>query len=121
MIVSEKIRAICQQMPDYADVIKRKGLGNERARDFVDIEALVGMFKVDLAEEQVRHIVRQMFELKRVPLQLIPRIAEVRDFHSLGFAAVQATMKPGVKLEAFEYYHRFVVDQCKKLEPLWHV
>lgn len=121
MIVSEKIRAICQQMPEYAGIVKRKGLGNERARDFVDIEALVTMFKVDLAEERVRHMVQQMFELKRVPLQLIARIAEVRDFHALGFAAVQATMKPGVKLAPFDHYHQFVTDQVKKLKPLWHM
>lgn len=120
MIVSEKIRAICQQMPEYAEVVKRKG-GKERARDFVDIEALVSMFKVDMAEERVQRIVQQMFELKRVPLPFISRITEVRDFHSLGFAAVQATMKPGVALRPFDYYHQFVVEQCKKLEPLWHV
>jgi hypothetical protein len=66
-------------------------------------------------------MVQQIFDVKRVPLQLIARIADVRDFHALGFAAVQATMRPGVHLETFEHYHRFVVDQCKKLEPLWDV
>jgi hypothetical protein len=121
MIVSEKIRAICQQMPEYGKVILRNGAGKERARDFVDIEAMINMFKIDLAQEQVRNVVQQMFELKRVPLDLIARIAHVRDFHALGFPSVQATMRPGVQLQAFEHYHLFVVDQCKKLEPLWDV
>jgi hypothetical protein len=54
MIVSEKLRAICQQMPEYAEIIQRNGLGNQRARDFLDIEVLVRMFSIDLATERVR-------------------------------------------------------------------
>ena len=121
MIVAEKIRAICQQMPEYGVVIKRNGLGKERARDFIDIEALVSMFNVNLADEHVQNIVRQMFTLKRVPFDFIPKIADVRDFHDLGFPAVKATVKVGVKLQNFDYYHQFVVEQVKLLEPLWHM
>jgi hypothetical protein len=123
MIVGEKVRAICQQMPEYAAIIQRQGLGNQRARDFVDIEALVKMFRVDVASKEVQDLVRHMFEAKRVPLSLIGRIADgdVRDLHSLGFTSVRDTMRAGVKLEDFDHYHRFVVDECRKLEPLWNV
>lgn len=44
MIVCEKLRAICQQMPEYAPIIQRNSRGNQRARDFIDIEALVNKF-----------------------------------------------------------------------------
>jgi hypothetical protein len=121
MIVCEKLRAICQQMPEYAQVIKRNGLGNQRARDFVDIEALVRQFDVDLASDRAKHIVTEMFALKRVPLDLLSLISGTRDFHALGFEEVRAAMKPGVQIEPFDYYFDFVVGQCRKLESLWHM
>ncbi len=121
MIVCEKLRAICQQMPEYGPVILRNGSGKQRARDFVDIAALVTHFGVDLSGERAQHVVREMFGVKRVPLALLANIRAHADFHALGFASVTATMKPGVKIETFEHYVDFVVNECRKLEALWHV
>jgi len=121
MIVCEKLRAICQQMPEYSAIIERNGLGNQRARDFVDIEALVKKFGVDLAGERPRNIIAQMFDLKRVPITLLGRIATTRDFHALGYEEVKAAMKPGVKVEPFDHYFEFVADEVRKLETLWNV
>ncbi|NMG50036.1 nucleotidyl transferase AbiEii/AbiGii toxin family protein [Azoarcus communis] len=121
MIVSEKLRAICQQMPEYAEIIQRNGLGNQRARDFLDIEVLVRMFSIDLATERVRVMVEQMFAAKRVPLELLGKIGQTRDFHAQGYEAVRATMKPGVEVKPFDDYFDFVVDACRGLEPLWNV
>lgn len=121
MIVCEKLRAICQQMPEYAAIIQRSGLGNERARDFIDIEALIAKFDVDLGTERAQHTLREMFALKKVPLELLAKIPTVRAFHALGYEAVKATMKPGVSVQPFDYYFEFVVAQCGKLEALWNV
>ena len=121
MIVSEKLRAICQQMPEYAGIIQRNGLGNQRARDFLDIEVLVRMFSIDLATERVRYMVEQMFAAKRVPLDLLGKIRQTRDFHAQGYEAVRATMKPGMEVKPFDDYFDFVVDACRGLEPLWNV
>ena len=68
MIVCEKLRAICQQMPEYGQIIQRSSLGNQRARDFIDIEALVKKFGIDLSTELSQQMVEQMFAAKRVPL-----------------------------------------------------
>jgi hypothetical protein len=121
MIVCEKLRAICQQMPDYGAIINRKDKGNQRARDFIDIEALVKKFTVDVTSARAQHMIEQMFALKRVPLSFLGRISEMKDFHGHGFGVVKATMKPGVKIEPWDYYFEFVLDQCRKLEPFWHV
>lgn len=121
MIVSEKLRAICQQMPEYAEIIQRNGLGNERARDFLDIEVLVRMFDIDLATERVRYMVEQMFVAKRVPLALLGKIGQTRDFHAQGYEAVRATMKPGVEVKPFDEYFDFVVEACRGLESLWNM
>lgn len=121
MIVCEKLRAICQQMAEYAAIVRRNGLGNQRARDFVDIEALVRRFGVDLATDRAMHIVEGMFATKKVPLELLGLIPSTRDFHALGYDEVKAAMKPGVRVEPFDYYFEFVVNECKKLEALWHM
>lgn len=115
MIVCEKLRAICQQMPEYAEVIRRNGLGNQRARDFIDIEALVKKFNINLEMNRAKHMVEHMFAMKNVPLQLLGRLQDTKDFHALGYEEVRAAMKPGVEVEAFDYYFDFVVEQSKKL------
>ncbi|HRF06814.1 nucleotidyl transferase AbiEii/AbiGii toxin family protein [Accumulibacter sp.] len=121
MIVCEKLRAICQQMPEYGKVIQRKGLGNQRARDFIDIEALVKKFNIDLGAIRAKHMVEQMFAMKKVPLQLLGCIQDTKNLHVLGYKEVRAAMKPGVTVEAFDYYFDFVVEQSKKLEAIWNV
>ncbi len=121
MIVCEKLRAICQQMPEYAEIIQRNGTGNERARDFLDIEVLMKMFQIDLSSERVKYMLAQMFAAKHVPLALLEKIGKVRDFHAQGYEAVRTTMKPGVEVKPFVEYFDFVVEECRALESLWDV
>lgn len=121
MIVSEKLRAICQQMPDYAEIVQRRGLGNQRARDFLDIDVLKRMFDIDFTTARVRFMIAQMFAAKRVPLMLLGKIEQTRDFHAQGYEAVRATMKPGVEVRPFDDYFDSVVEACRDLEPLWNV
>ncbi len=121
MIVCEKLRAICQQMPEYAEIIQRKGLGNQRARDFIDIEVLIRKFNIDLCNERAQHLVEQMFSIKRVPLAWLGKIPETRAFHEVGYLEVRAAMKPGIEVQPFDYYFNFVVEHLQKLKPLWNV
>jgi predicted nucleotidyltransferase component of viral defense system len=121
MIVCEKLRAICQQMPEYAEVIKRNGLGNQRARDFIDIEVLVKQFNIDLGNDRARHLVEQMFSIKRVPLALLSKIPQTRDFHAHGYLEVRDSIKPGIEVHPFDYYFDFVNEHLQKLETLWNV
>lgn len=121
MIVCEKLRAICQQMPQYGEVIQRTSLGNQRARDFVDIEVLVRQCRVDLKTDRAKHIVSEMFAMKRVPIGYLGLVSSTRQFHELGFEGVKAAIKPGVQINSFDYYFDFVVNECDKLESLWNV
>jgi hypothetical protein len=120
MIVCEKLRAICQQMPEYGQIIQRSSLGNQRARDFIDIEALVKKFCIDLSTEESQQMVEQMFAAKRVPLAYLSNIPETRDFHALGYDEVRAAMKPSVRVDPFDHYFYFVMNEVKKLEALWN-
>lgn len=112
-IAVEKIRAICQQFPEYA--VRRHPA--PRARDFYDIHALVIEAGVDFGSPDVQALAREVFSAKEVPFSLIPRIAEQRDFHRQGEAALKDSVSGPFK--DFDFYFDFVVAESKKLKSLW--
>jgi hypothetical protein len=118
MIVCEKLRAICQQMPEYGPVVKRGRPGSARARDFIDIHSLMSARKVDLTAERNRELLMLVFAAKRVKLSLLRKVDLYREFHRTNYEAVVATVKAGVKLKEFDFYIDFVLDLIKQLEPL---
>jgi hypothetical protein len=118
MFVSEKIRAICQQMPEYVQVVK--SYPSARARDFVDIHVAVQHFSIRFDEPEFQRVLVATFEVKRVPLHLIGRINDQREFHRPDFVALKDTVKPGVVLHNFDFYFDFVVERCRSLESLWN-
>jgi hypothetical protein len=120
MIVCEKLRAICQQMPEYGPIIKRDRAGSPRARDFIDIHVLVTALAIDVASPANQELLTEMFNVKRVPLNFLGKIETQRGFHATDFPAVQATVKPGTQLQDFDFYFQFVLGVVKKLEPLWN-
>ena len=119
MIVCEKLRAICQQMPEYGPIIKRARAGSARARDFIDIHVLVDALKLDLTSEKNKQMLARMFELKKVPLSFLGHIAAYYDFHRADFPAVQATMVAGANVRDFDFYFNFTQDLVNSLKPLW--
>lgn len=120
MIVAEKLRAICQQMPDYGPIVKRARAGSERAKDFVDIYVLVSGLGIDVLEERNQQILASMFEAKKVPLYFLGKIQETHDFHVAGADAVKATVAQDFVLQEFRYYFDFVVRLADQLKPLWN-
>ena len=118
MIVAEKLRAICQQMPEYASVVKRTTrAGAPRARDFFDIRRLVEHFNVDMAMAGNLDLLGRMFAAKRVPLGLLGGVKDTADFHRLDWPSVENTVRPGRKLDPFDDYFAFVVDLIEALPP----
>ncbi len=119
MMVFEKLRAICQQMPQYARSVRSTGQ-TARARDFFDIYTIVTNFKMDLTAPENVELLKRIFLAKRVPLSLIGLIPEFRDYHRPDFVSVENTVKPGISLKSFDFYFDYVVDHCcRPLEPLW--
>jgi len=108
MIVCEKLRAICQQMPEYRSTMHSVA-GSQRARDFFDICALVEHYRIDLRMPSNLEFLRRMFAAKRVPMALLREIPRYRDYHRAGFPAVRDTVKPGVRLHDFDYYFDYVL------------
>src|SRR5690606_6554575 len=113
MIAAEKLRAICQQMEGY-HLVKHP---RARARDFYDIHSVVDKIALDVGSESFLELVRQMFEVKKVPLSFLGDIKDQYDFHEGNWKEVQAAI--GDMNAEFQFYFDFVVGLTKKLEPLW--
>lgn len=113
MIVVEKIRAICQQMPEYP---LRKH-PRPRARDFFDIQQLMTKAHIVVTETANKELLQNVFAIKEVPLSLIARIQEEREFHRPDWPSVQTTVRG--RVENFDYYFDFVVREVDGLKALW--
>jgi hypothetical protein len=113
MIAAEKLRAVCQQMPEY----EIKGGRRARARDFFDIHLVVTKEAVDLASGENLELIRNIFAAKRVPLGLLRQIRDQREFHRPDWADVQSSVAG--PLESFDFYFDAVIGQVERLEVLW--
>ena len=111
MIACEKLRAICQQMNEYAPVVKRENRpGSQRARDFLDIHTLVESLALDMLSPKALDITRQMFGLKHVELDWLGNINHYREVHRNGFPSVTATVSRDFELQEFDFYVDYVVQ-----------
>ncbi len=118
MIIAEKLRAICQQRPDYTTRLQKHR--SERARDFFDIHETLQHCRAELDAPAYARLIREVFEAKRVPLRLLGEISQDRELHRTGWPAVVDTTEPTVNLRSFDFYFDFVLDMCKRLQPLWN-
>ncbi len=108
MIVCEKLRAICQQMPEYTR--KMHNHASARARDFVDIHSIAQRYPIDVGGNEILTLLPKIFAAKRVPLSLLHRIPGQREFHRPDFTAVKATVHPQFALQEFDFYYDFVTQ-----------
>jgi predicted nucleotidyltransferase component of viral defense system len=119
MIVIEKLRALCQQMPEYSH---RRHQPAPRARDFYDIhEILKRLISVeDLQTPEAAGMARAIFAAKEVPLSLLSNLASTRDFHAIDWPSVEQSII-GDRY-SFEHYFGYVVTLVREeLERFWVV
>lgn len=119
-LVCEKLRAICQQMPEYVEIVH--GHRSARARDFLDIHTVAEHFQLDFTDKTFQDVLKAMFAAKRVPVGLIGRISEseYKEYHRQDYPSVEMTVKPGIELQGFDFYFNYVVEKCRDLESLWN-
>ncbi len=113
MIVVEKLRAICQQMPDYA----LRSSPSPRARDFYDIWRVMTATNLDLATPENIELARHIFAAKKVPLALLAKVNDQREFHRPDWPAVVDAVAEA--LNDFDFYFDFVIEQIAVLKALW--
>ena len=113
IVVCEKLRAICQQDPTYARFVMKHRV--PRTRDFFDIHETVTRFNINLLTDENQELLRNMFRAKRVPLELLPKTGELREFHRQGWDALRDTVDPAVRLRDFDFYFEYVLNLCRDL------
>jgi hypothetical protein len=82
---------------------------------------LVTTLKVDVNSPDFQKILKLVFGAKKVPLKLLGKVTEQREFHRADFRSVEATAAAGSKVYAFDEYFDFVLDLISKLKPFWNV
>lgn len=113
MLAIEKLRAICQQMPEYG----KRGHPRPRARDFYDIFMIVTTQRIRLDSRSNLRLIADIFGAKDVNMRLIANIENCREFHRPDWASVRLSVTG--ELEEFDFYFDFVVQQAKSLESCW--
>lgn len=113
MIAIEKLRAICQQMPEYT----HRGRRYPRARDFYDIHSAVTKLGIDLATDENLELAQHIFAAKQVPLSLLRNIDQHREFHRPDWADVRNSSAEAT--EEFDFYFDFLLEQVERLKSLW--
>ena len=114
MIAIEKLRALCQQMEDYAPTGKNR---SPRARDFFDIFIIVTKTGFRYNSPDSLELIRMIFAAKEVPISLLDKLAGQREFHRGDWPSVRTTVAE--PLEEFDFYFDFVLREIEPLHSLW--
>lgn len=109
MIVIEKIRAICQSMDEYKEIVTTAGQ-KKRARDIYDICNLYDKFP-NIASEITGELIINIFQAKQVPINFIDKIIDIKERYREDWESVKATIFDGEDLESYDFYF----DQFSKI------
>lgn len=112
MIVIEKLRALCQNMDEY-DYARGRERKKPRTRDLYDIYVVAHALNVSVLHET--DLIRDVFKIKEVPLELLVNIDKYHDFYLEGLPALQDTVPGGVTEEKFEECLAFVVGLADQI------
>jgi len=110
LIAAEKLRALCQQMPDYP----RRSHPTPRPGDFYDLHALATEGGVDLAGEHLRTLLPPVFAAKDVPIELLRHIPAQAGFHAEDWDRV-ANNIPADRPRQFAFYEQFGRIELQRL------
>lgn len=114
LIVFEKLRAICQQMPEYLKSIgKDPEFGRPRPRDFYDIHTILESDKIpelNLGSKENQQHLLKCFEVKKVPNILIAAIKNTYQFHAQEESKLRDSILNKEEYAGFEYYFNYVVE-----------
>ncbi len=114
MIVFEKIRALCQSIPEYKKIIptaRQKG----RARDFYDIWNICQNFDIDFSLLKNKQMFIEIFNAKLVPLNFTDLLENYRDFQKENWSSVIDTITHE-NLKNFDFYFDYVLEKIKEIK-----
>lgn len=109
MIVYEKIRAICQQLPEY-----KYNMGHfkkSRLKDFYDIYKIVKNNHINRNRLNLRDLT-EFFDAKEVPLELLNQISKYKEHFKEGESQLLETLR---KEESTNYNFNTIFDYVVNL------
>lgn len=114
MIVFEKLRALCQQLPEYAEIIPSHS-PRARARDFYDIHLIMDYYGIDPSLPDNHSMIQHIFEAKKVPLGFIQLLRANKSLHKEDWKSVMDTVSVDEDMRDFEFYFEYVLGM---FEPI---
>ena len=119
MMVFEKLRAICQQLPHYAEVVPSHK-PRPRARDFYDIWLICEQHEIETSSAASKALLNMIFDAKKVPLSFITDIKDNVGIHRQDWQNVLDTLPAGERAEVkdFDFYLAFLLDKFKEFTSL---
>ncbi|MCU4851563.1 nucleotidyl transferase AbiEii/AbiGii toxin family protein [Bacillus paranthracis] len=115
MVIYEKLRAICQQMENYRDLVLTNR--RPRPRDFFDIHSIMTKWPdpIDVTAPDNLQILSEIFTLKKVPLDFLANIQGEREFHRENFQSVLDTVNAETKKGTYDFYFDYVERLAKNI------
>jgi len=116
MIVIEKIRAICQSMDQYKEIVTT-ARQKKRARDIYDICNLFDKFP-NIGSEITEELIINIFQAKQVPIDFIDKIIDIKERYREDWESVKATIFDGENLESYDFYFEKFSKIIKDIKDL---
>ena len=115
MILFEKIRALCQTMPEYKEIVT-SAKQKHRARDIYDIYLIFNSRKLNLE----LGLLTDIFKAKQVPLAFINNLESLREYNRENWETVKATISEADRdsLKEYDYYFDKVLEIVKPFTNL---
>lgn len=115
MIVIEKLRALCQSIPEYQEIINTARIKG-RARDFYDIWNICNQFSIDVNTSQNKELIQEIFKAKRVPVSFLNLLEEYKDLQRENWKSVEDTL--GSENKGFDFYFDYVMKLVGEIKNL---
>lgn len=107
MIVIEKLRALCQSIPEYKQIIPTANVKG-RSRDFYDIWNVCQNFKLNFKTKENRLLLEDIFAAKLVPIEFLDFIPKYKDLQFQDWVNVKDTVEGDLK--EFDFYYSFTIS-----------
>lgn len=117
MIAFEKIRALCQQLPQYTSIVPSHS-SRARARDYYDIYLILETHQIDPSANENLQLLADIFAAKNVPVEFIKELRTHAEFHRDNWQSVVDTVTADNDLKEFDYYVDYVLNKFESLTYL---
>lgn len=115
MIVIEKLRALCQSIPEYKEIVSTARVKG-RARDFYDIWNICNQYEVTITSESNQNLISEIFAAKRVPISFLDLLPQYKDLQRENWKSVEDTLISENK--GFDFYFDYVMQMVNQIKSL---